>query len=428
MAPGPAPEATLTALHAIVGQTRARPATPRDAVDGVQPLAVVEPGSVEEVSQVLRRVRSMGLALVPRGGGTKLGWGGPPRRVDVVLETRRLDRVLDHASGDLVVSAQAGVGLAGLQGILAAAGQWLALDPPGAGATLGGVVATGASGPRRHRFGTPRDLLIGITVVLADGAVARAGGKVVKNVAGYDLGKLFSGSLGTLGIIVETTLRLHPRPPDRRLVLVEIVSPEAAGAAVQELLHSSLVPSAVELCWSTANAGCMAVLFEGVSRGVSAQADTALSQLRAHGPTSILEGERIDAAWAEHTALPYGPGDLGLKIGATPSDLPRVIRAVFGLSRERSLSARIAGRAGVGVLHVGLSGGGAEAQGDVVVALRQELVSRGATVVVLQAAPELKRRVDAWGPAGNALELMRRVKQQFDPDGMLSPGRFVGGI
>jgi glycolate oxidase FAD binding subunit len=418
----------LTALRAIVGETRARPATPRDAVDGVQPLAVVEPGSVEEVSQVLRRARSMGLALVPRGGGTKLAWGGPPRRVDVVLETRRLDRVLDHASGDLVVSAQAGMGLAGLQRILVVAGQWLALDPPEAGATLGGVVATGASGPRRHRFGTPRDLLIGITVVLADGAVARAGGRVVKNVAGYDLGKLFSGSLGTLGIIVETTFRLHPRPPDRRLVLMEIASPEAAGAAVQELLHSSLVPSAVELCWSAANAGSMAVLFEGVSRGVSAQADTASSQLRAHGPTSILEGEPLDAAWAEHTVLPYGPGDLGLRIGATPSDLPRVMRAVLSLSRERSLSARIAGRAGACVLHVGLSGGGAEAQGDVVVALRQELVPRGATVVVLQAAPELKRRVDAWGPAGNALELMRRVKQQFDPDGMLSPGRFVGGL
>jgi glycolate oxidase FAD binding subunit len=172
----------------------------------------------------------------------------------------------------------------------------------------------------------------------------------------------------------------------------------------------------------------MAVLFEGVSRGVSAQADTASSQLRAHGPTSILEGEPLDAAWAEHTVLPYGPGDLGLRIGATPSDLPRVMRAVLSLSRERSLSARIAGRAGACVLHVGLSGGGAEAQGDVVVALRQELVPRGATVVVLQAAPELKRRVDAWGPAGNALELMRRVKQQFDPDGMLSPGRFGGGL
>ncbi|HEV3462352.1 MAG TPA: FAD-binding oxidoreductase, partial [Actinomycetota bacterium] len=206
-----------------------RPAEGAYAVDGVEARFLARPGSVEEASQVLRAAAADGLAGAFMGGGSKLGLGNPPERLDLVVETRGLDQVLEHAAGDLVVKAQAGVRLADLQAALAPAGQWLALDPPEPRATLGGVVAANASGPRRLRYGTVRDLIIGITVVLADGTVARAGGKVVKNVAGYDLAKLFCGSLGTLGLVAEATFRLHPLPAAAAVVSLEVERPAQVG-------------------------------------------------------------------------------------------------------------------------------------------------------------------------------------------------------
>ena len=211
-------------------------ATEADAVDGVQPRFLAEPGSVEEVAEVLRAADAAGLRTVARGGGTKLGWGNPPDGVELVLSTARLGRVLEHAAGDLVTRVQAGVRLADLQAELAPAGQLLGLDPPEAEATVGGIVAANASGPRRLRYGTVRDLLIGVTVVLADGTVAHAGGKVVKNVAGYDLGKLYTGSLGTLGVVVEAIFRLHPVPAAAAVVAAEVEGPEQVGSAVRALL------------------------------------------------------------------------------------------------------------------------------------------------------------------------------------------------
>ena len=209
-----------------------------------------------------------GLAVAFAGGGSKLGLGNPPERVDLEVGTRGLNQVLEHAAGDLVVRAQAGVPLADLQAALAPAGQWLALDPPEPRATVGGVVAANASGPRRLRYGTVRDLIIGITVVLADGTVAHAGGKVVKNVAGYDLAKLFCGSLGTLGMVAEVIFRLHPLPAAAAVVTVEVESPAQAGRAVQRLRRSALEPSAAELVVDEMGwPGRLTVVFEGIQPG-----------------------------------------------------------------------------------------------------------------------------------------------------------------
>ncbi len=196
-------------LAAACAQVRL--ASTDDAVSGAQPSYVAAPASVAEASAVMRAAAELSLAVLPRGAGTRLAWGKPPRACGLVVETRLLDAVLEHAAGDLVARVQAGVGLGRLAAALATAGQRLALDPPGGG-TVGGLLATGAAGPLRLRFGTPRDLLIGITVVRADGVLTKSGGKVVKNVAGYDLGKLYAGSYGTLGLIVDATFRLHPRP------------------------------------------------------------------------------------------------------------------------------------------------------------------------------------------------------------------------
>src|SRR5215831_2550428 len=212
-----ADDAVLRALAAACPAARAADAG--DAVAGVTPRYAASPASVAEASAVMRVAAEQALTVVPRGSGSRLDWGAPPRRCDLVVDTLRLDQVVEHAAGDLVARFQAGAGMRRLGELLAAAGQQLALDAaPGGGAdpagtgTVGGTLATGTAGPRRLRYGTPRDLVIGITVVRADGTVASSGVKVVKNVAGYDLGKLFAGSYGTLGLIVEAVFRLHPLP------------------------------------------------------------------------------------------------------------------------------------------------------------------------------------------------------------------------
>ena len=194
--------------------TRAGPA---DVVAGRPASYRAAPASTLEAAGLLKAAAGLGLTVVPRGAGTKLDWGAPPSGCDLIVDTRRLDQVVEHAAGDLVVTAQSGVRLAGLAKVLSVAGQRLALDRTGdeESGTVGGLIATGAAGPLRYRYGAPRDLLIGLTVVRADGAITKSGGKVVKNVAGYDLGKLFAGSLGTLGLITEDTFRLHPAPHTR---------------------------------------------------------------------------------------------------------------------------------------------------------------------------------------------------------------------
>ena len=194
------------------------PAGPLDAVDGTPAQLVARPGTTAEVGEVLRAAAAHGLTVVPRGRGTTLSWGRAPERADLVVDLSRMDAVLDHAAGDLIVDVQAGARLADVQRAVAGAGQRLALDETVPGASIGGTLATGASGPRRLIAGTARDLLIGVTVVRADGVVAKSGGRVVKNVAGYDLGKLLIGSFGTLAVITEAVFRLHPLAPARRVV------------------------------------------------------------------------------------------------------------------------------------------------------------------------------------------------------------------
>src|ERR671911_902187 len=233
---------SLEDLQRIVGEEHAREATSEDAVDGVGPCFVAEPGSVEKTSELLRFAAEEGLAVSPRGGGTKSSLGNPPRGLDLVLSTARMNEVIEHVPGDQVVRVQGGTKLEDLQSQLAGEEQMLGIDPPEEGATVGGIVASNASGPRRLRYGLIRDLIIGIEVVLSDGTVAKAGGKVVKNVAGYDLSKLFTGSLGTLGLIATCNFRLHPRPEAARTVAVELPDTVSAGEGAQGLLHPQPVP------------------------------------------------------------------------------------------------------------------------------------------------------------------------------------------
>jgi glycolate oxidase FAD binding subunit len=404
-----------------------RPAGAADAVDGVQPEVVIEPASLEEAAEALREATAEGRRVVCRGGGSKLAWGSPPTAADAILSTTALDRVLEHAEGDLIVRAEAGVRLDALQEVLAKAGQALALDPPEPGATLGGIVAAGASGPRRQRYGTARDLLIGITVVLSNGTVAHAGGKVVKNVAGYDLGKLFTGSLGTLGLIAEVTFRLHPIPDALAGVALEVPDPDDAGAAAQALLHAQLDPTALELDWpDPAGPGRLVLLVQGRSPAVLEQARAAAGLLQAHGAPELLEqppglGDRPWQGAGPEAAV-------GLKAACVPTELPGVIEDLWAAARGAGLGVALRAHAGVGVTYAALDGGDVGALATAVEEARGRLARRGGSLLVLRAPLEVKRRIDVWGPVGDALPLMRRVKERFDPAGTMSPGRFVGGI
>ena len=223
---------------------------------------------------MLRVAAQHDMYVVARGAGTKLGWGAAPTAVDLVVDTTRLSGVVEHAAGDLVVLVRAGTPIEELASVLSAADQELAFDNPLPGATVGGSLATAPSGPRRLLRGTLRDLLIGVTFVRSDGVVAKAGGRVVKNVAGYDFGKLLTGSYGTLGLITEAVFRLHPRPPAQQVVTFSAAGAAEVARAAHAVLASQTVPSAVEVDWPAEGGATVAVLLEGTEEGVAARSDT----------------------------------------------------------------------------------------------------------------------------------------------------------
>ena len=416
---------SLEDLQNIVGEEHAREAAAGEAIDGVAPSFVVEPGSTQEIGELMRFANDRDLAVAPRGGGTTMALGNPPRELDLILGTTRMNEVVEHVPGDQVVRVQSGIRFSDLQERLADSDQMLGVDPPevGEGATVGGIVAANSSGPRRYRYGTVRDLIIGITVVLADGTVAKAGGKVVKNVAGYDLAKLFTGSLGTLGVIAECNFRLHPRPETARTVAVELPDTASAGAASQAILHAQIVPSAVELLWD-GETRLLTVLIEGIPSGVEAQAETASHILAPFGEVREVTDDE-----AGSSSPPGAGGDeVAVKISAPPAELAGVLDSTLGASSRLGVTPQITGHAGIGVTYVGLSGGDEEARAGVVEELREIWLRRGGSVILREAPPAFKGRVEAWGPIGTRLDLTRRVKEKFDPRGILNPGRFVGGI
>ncbi|MDX6743473.1 FAD-binding oxidoreductase [Actinocorallia sp. A-T 12471] len=370
-----------------------RPAEPGEDILGILPERVVRPETVEEAAEAMRKAHADGVTVVPRGNGTRLHWGNAPRSCGLLLDTRSLDRVIEHAAGDLVVTVEAGLPVARLQELLAPARQQLALDSP-LDSTVGGVLATASAGPRRLLYGTPRDLLIGVTVIRADGEIVKSGGKVVKNVAGYDLGKLYTGSFGTLGLIVRASFRLHPVPDQS--VFVTAVEPDPLRA-VLALLHSPLVPSAIEVDGAGRHS-TVAALFEGSA----AEARAAEAVRLLGGGARVAEEPQW---WGR-----YPEAEVLLEVRAKPSELPEVL-ALGG--------SRIRGSAGSGVWFIGTFAASAP---DLVARLRRRW-----TTVVRSAPPRLHGSLDLWGPSP-ALPLMRRVKDQFDPGHRLSPGRFLGGL
>jgi glycolate oxidase FAD binding subunit len=414
-------EAILEKLVAAT-EGHAVTATEADIVDRMPPRWVAAPGSTEETSAVMQVAAQNDLAVVVRGSGTKLGWGARPERVDVVLDTTRMDALVEHAAGDLIVVVGAGRRLDDLQVDLAGSGQWLAADPHRRG-TVGGLVATAATGPTRLLHGPVRDLLIGVTLVRANGVVARAGGKVVKNVAGYDVGKLLTGSLGTLGVITQAAFRLHPLPETRRWVSVPATDADGIHNLVQLIVHSQLVPTAVELDRPPTGGATLCLVLEGTAPGVESRTADALGLL---GP-SATDASDAPTWWGSE---PFTDGQVLIKVTHEINGLAHLFAALEEASAGSGLTTHLRGSVAVGAVLVGLSGAvdaGVGVLARFVDTLRRRAPSFGGSVVVLEAPGGLKDHLDVWGPVGG-LDLMRAVKRQFDPERRLAPGRFVGGI
>ncbi|MFI5266244.1 MAG: FAD-binding oxidoreductase [Chloroflexota bacterium] len=389
------------------------------SIDGLIPKVVAYPESPEQVGAIAKIAAQRHLAIIPRGGGTQMTLGNIPRAADVVLCTTAMDQVLEYEPADLVVTAQAGLRLGNLQRTLAEHGQFLALDPPLADrATIGGIIAANASGPLRLRYGTVRDLLIGVKVVNADGAITKGGGKVVKNVTGYDMCKLYTGSLGTLGIVLEASFKLAPLPQLESAVLAWFTNLPHAYQAARAIYKSALPVRACELLSPVAAAALpgqpggylLAVWIGGGEAAVQRQNSDVLGMCSAAADrTETVEGNQLWRAIED-----FGRDQHGTiaKLSSQPSrtgDLLNILPA------EATFVSHVLS----GVTYVF----GAEAEP----AMRAARHLDG--YAVLEACPpETKRRQDVWGPVGADFRLMERLKREFDPDSLLNPGRYVGGL
>jgi len=378
------------------------------------------PATLDEASEALRGASAEGATVRARGGSTKIEWGHVAPRPDIEIFTDQLNDVIEYNHADMTAVLGAGLRLSDAQEMFAGRGQMLALDPPlgrGLEATIGGIFSTADSGPLRHRYGAARDLVLGMTVVLADGTIARVGGKVIKNVAGYDLAKLFTGSFGTLGLIAEVVVRLHPLSPNRVTARGSSEDPEALERGGMSVSRATLQADCVDVSWRDGR-GSVLARFAGAAAGAQAEAATPLLA-EAALETSLIEDD--DSLWARQRDGQRSTAGAILRLSGLQSDIARILRAA------NSHTAHVVGRAGVGVYWLRLS----DVPEDQLVAaiddIRAEL--RGVPCVVCDASRAVRRKVDVWEEQTEGLmQLSRRLKQRFDPEGLLNPGIFVGGI
>ena len=418
------------------------------AVDGLIPRAVIRPESREAVAEVLAWANAEGLKVSPRGGGTQAALGNAAAGLDIVLDLTRLDRLLDYEPADLTATVEAGITLQAFQRELAQGGKMAGLEAPLRDrATVGGIISVNTSGPLRRSYGLPRDSLIGIAVVGPDGSETRAGGRVVKNVTGYDLNKLYAGSLGSLGVIVEASFKLATLPAESGAVTGGFVSIDAAAAAAGDLLHQVYGPHGVHVVNAPA-ARCLGIDPDGLESTIGAvviayafgqarAVQRVLSQsaqlLREHGgpEVSVLPRSEASELLREHTDLGWRPDDmpsLSVKLNLPPASVAAALSRLPKLAGPEQPA--ILADPGFGTVRMLWREGDDDAEKDeeTVRSLREMAVSLGGSAVVEHCPVELKTRIDVWGDFPNEVEIMRRIKRNLDSRGTLNPGRVMGKI
>jgi len=415
-------------------------ATAQFTIDGQRPAAVCRPASTHQLSRCVAAAAASNLAIVPVGNGAQLGIGSSPRRYDVAMCTRRMARVVSHEAADMTVTVEAGATLDELNVALGSAAQFLPIDPPRSrDVTIGGLIATDATGPLRLGYGKVRDLLIGIRAVLADGTVVKGGGRVVKNVAGYDLMKLLAGSHGSLAIVAEATFKIRPRPEAEGVFLVGVRHIEAAVAAGLQVLNAPVQPafvealnenaaSAAELPGAALIIGC-----HGSNEEIEAQHGAIESVLGAGRVVKLGATDGADLM-ARVRELSTAPGSAGAQIVTPVSRLASTLGQIIHEARERSVDVSLMVHVGNGValLRCPMARDKVTAFADFALWLRGEVAAVGGAATFDALPASLKDRIDPWSTdralSAAQLSLMRSVKEALDPRGMLSPGCFVGGV
>ncbi len=408
----------------LAGTGAVREGGPSDAVEGIVPRIVVEPADSAAVGRILEWASGEKLIVLTRGAGTKIGWGGAPARIDVLLSTARMNAVVAHRHGDLTATIEAGATLASVNRTLAQHRQWIPIDPLWAAtATIGGLVATNDSGPRRHRYGAPRDLIIGVEFARADGSLAKGGGIVVKNVAGYDLPRLLTGSFGCLGVIVTATFKLYPLTAASKTLVIDVRKASDLGLLAGKIAASHLTPTALEFNTHPLR---LIIRFESIEASVERQSEAAAALISTAGLTAqTFSGHAEEQLWLDQARLMEDGGGALVKVSVLPTQLAETLSVIERLAGKDSYSA--AGRAGVGVFFVRIKGDEAS-QTRVISGLRDTLPIGMGSAVVVKGPAQLRDHLDAWGPIGDGLALMKAVKKQFDPSGVLNPGRGPGGL
>lgn len=408
--------------------------------DSLPPACVIYPQTIDELSKAIALAYAQRLRVLPCGNATKLDWGGLVSRADVVVSTSRLNQSIEHCVGDLTVTVQAGVNYQDLQALLAKEGQFLVIDPPYAlDASIGGILATGSAGSLRHRYNSVRDMCLGIEFVRSDGEVVKAGGRVVKNVAGYDLMKLLTGSYGTLGIASSITFRLYPLPEFTQIV-VATGAAEAIAQLQQKISTSVLTPSACDVL----SASVIAKLGLGESLGLAVQfSSLKISVLEQCDRLAVLAKELnlqvqiIEVAtdfWRSlenllwQNELRHAPSinhPVVCKLGILPSASVALMQQCQQIFSQQFYFLQIHAGSGLGVLRIE---NGTEPQiAEQLAQVRRIVEAQSGFLSLLEAPQELKFNHqilgNVWGYTGNARDLMVKIQQQFDPRGLLSPER-----
>ena len=447
MAPRPEPDLAdlRQALAAELPLDAVRAPDPAlDSVDGVQPDVCARVDSPDAVAAALAICHRLGAVVVPRGGGTHLGLGMPPARVDVLLDLCGLSEVIEYRPEDLTLAVAAGARLQAVQRLLADAGQMLALDPAGgAASTVGGMVAANLSGPRRAGSGSARDLVIGLEVAGLDGLVTRSGGMVVKNVTGYDLPKAHIGAFGTLGVITRVNLKITPRPAVERTLVVPLADPAAAGSAIGAVIDCPLMGSGFDLVQQSLtpdidlDSGApwlLAIRAPGTAGGVAAQLQMAAAAVASHAAADgvTLDGPAQTRFWSDADALARPPASIGgqttCRLSALSSQTPSLLGSAAEIGEDLGLRTVASARALNGVVRVRASGSDdAGVLTSFVQRLRAAAERLGGALVIESAPVQVKRDAGVWGVSDEApdVQAMDALRAAFDPGRIINRGRFV---